>query len=245
MKKGTLVVVPARLDATRLPRKPLLNIHGFPMIYWVAHRIKLAGIVDYVVATDSIEIISVCAKYDIPAIMTSGRCRNGTERVAEVALLMPYEYYCNVQGDEPLLNCSNVLALIDNENKRDDVFYQAVCPYDTKKNNDYSVVKTVLLADGSLPFFTRADIPHSRNNKIGFIKYKLLGLYVYSRELLLMYSKLSAGPLEELEKVEQLRCTENGIPVIGIPVGESERSVDTPDDIVYMRAQKKEKFLLM
>ena len=136
MKKGTLVVVPARLESTRLPRKPLLNIHGFPMIYWVAHRIKLAGIVDYVVATDSIEIMTVCANYDIPAIMTSDRCKNGTERVAEVALLMPYEYYCNVQGDEPLLNCRNVLAVIGTENKRDDVFYQAICPYDTKKNND-------------------------------------------------------------------------------------------------------------
>lgn len=245
MKKGTLVVIPARLESIRLPRKPLLNIHGFPMIYWVAHRIKLAGILDYVVATDSIEIMTVCANYDIPAIITSDQCRNGTERVAEVALQMPYEYYCNVQGDEPLINWRNILAIIGIQNKREDVFYQAICPYETKKKNDHAVVKTVLLSNGSLPFFTRADIPFSRDNEIEFIRYKLLGLYMYSREFLKTFSKLSVGPLEALEKVEQLRCTENGIPIIGIPLEESERSVDNPNDIIYMQAQEKEKFLSM
>ena len=242
MKKGTLVVIPARLDSTRLPRKPLLDIHGFPMIYWVAHRIKLAGIVDYVVATDSNEILSVCAKYGIPALLTSGKCRNGTERVAEVASLMPYEFYCNVQGDEPLLNCSNVLALLGVKNKKNNVFYQAICSYGSEKINEYSVVKTVLLADGSLPFFTRADIPHSRDSERKFMRYKLLGLYLYSRDLLLRFSTLPIGPLEELEKVEQLRCTENGISVIGLAVVDSARSVDTPEDINFMRTQKYELF---
>jgi len=212
------------------------------MIYWVAHRIKLAGIVNYVVATDSKEIVTACAKYGIPAVMTSEKCMNGTERVAEVASLMPYEFYCNVQGDEPLLDCSNLLALMNVENKKNDVFYQTICPYDSENINEYSVVKTVLLDDGRLPFFSRADIPHSRDSEEKFMRYKLLGLYLYSRELLLRFSKLPAGPLEELEKVEQLRCIENGISVIGVSVVDSERSVDTPEDITFMRTQTYERF---
>lgn len=78
-------------------------------------------------ATNSEEIMDVCKKYDIPAILTSDKCINGTERVAEVAVLMPYEFYCNVQGDEPLLDCGNLLAIIDVKNKKKNVFYQAIC----------------------------------------------------------------------------------------------------------------------
>lgn len=245
MNKGTLVVIPARLQSTRLPRKPLLDIHGFPMIYWVAHRVKLAGILDYVVATDSEEIMDVCNKYNIPAILTSDQCVNGTERVAEVAEIMPYEFYCNVQGDEPLLDCNNLLTLISTKNKNRKVFYQAICAYESGETIDYSIVKTVQLSDGSLPYFSRANIPHSRDEEKNIIRYKLLGLYLYSRELLLRFSTTMPGPLEDFEKVEQLRCIENGIPVIGLLVNGSERSVDTHDDLRFMRAKKIELFLSM
>lgn len=244
MKKGILVVIPARLNSTRLPRKPLLDIHGFPMIYWVAHRVRLAGVVDYVVATDSDEIMNVCERYNIPAIKTSERCVNGTERVAEVATMMPYEYYCNVQGDEPLLDPSNLLAFLGVENRKEDVFYQAICPYESGHIKDYSVVKTVQLNDGNLPFFSRENIPYSRDGEEKIVRRKLLGLYLYSRKLLLHFSSIPAGPLESLEKVEQLRCIENKIDIKGILLNCSGESVDTPEDLRSMRGLKYERFLL-
>ncbi len=97
-------VIPARYQSSRLPGKPLKNIYGYPMIWWVYRQAKSVNRIDNVyVATDDKRIEDVCCHYNIPVIMTSKKHKNGTERLAEVAKEIPADYYVTIQGDEPLL----------------------------------------------------------------------------------------------------------------------------------------------
>jgi len=110
-----------------LPGKPLVDIHGKPMIYWVAKRVAASHIDKYCVATDDQRILDVCERYSIPCVMTSERCVNGTERVAEVAINSDADYFVNIQGDEPCINVeaiNNIIASV--EDLHEPKFIQAV-----------------------------------------------------------------------------------------------------------------------
>jgi CMP-2-keto-3-deoxyoctulosonic acid synthetase len=126
MTADILIVIPARLKSTRLPKMPLEKIHGYPMIYRVGKRIRDAKICDYEVATDSIQIRDVCKNYDINVVMTSDTCKNGSERVADVANNSRYKYYCNVQGDEPMIDVEGMREFIYEAISFKNSFVQAI-----------------------------------------------------------------------------------------------------------------------
>ena len=106
--KKIIGVIPARYQSSRLPGKPLKDIHGKPMIYWVAKRVEDSDLEEYYVATDDDRIFDACQEYLIPCIMTSKKCLNGTERVAEVATKVKADYYVNIQGDEPCIDINAI-----------------------------------------------------------------------------------------------------------------------------------------
>lgn len=234
MLADILIVIPARLKSTRLPNKPLEQIHGYPMIYWVGKRIRDAKICDYVVATDSIEIRDVCKNYDINVVMTSDTCKNGSERIAEVARNFRYKYYCNVQGDEPLIDVEGVRKFINEAISFKNTFVQAITSVQSIKN-DAAEVKVALDFQNRVRFLSRSAIPFDRNSS-GAVNFKCIGLYLYERDFILQYINISEGFLEEIECVEQLRCIENDLPIVAVKVSFDSISIDTLDDLKLARS---------
>jgi len=121
LDKKIIGVIPARYQSSRLPGKPLKDIHGKPMIYWVAKRVEASILTEYYVATDDDRIFDTCQKYSIPCIMTSSKCINGTERVAEVATKIKADYYVNIQGDEPCIEIDAINEFVNSLQKFDQV----------------------------------------------------------------------------------------------------------------------------
>jgi 3-deoxy-manno-octulosonate cytidylyltransferase (CMP-KDO synthetase) len=227
-----LGVIPARLGSTRLPRKVLREIAGKPMVEWVWRAAVASKHMDeVVVATDSAEVEEACRQRGIPVAMTSPECASGSDRVYEVSRQIAAEIYVNIQGDEPLLTPEHfapLLALFS----RPEVQVSTIsvpCPFDDIANPN--AVKVVTAADGRALYFSRSTIPFDRD-KIGFSGYrKHLGLYAYRKPALERFAALAPSPLEQIERLEQLRLLENGI---SIYVGEAEgdtMGVDTEDDL--------------
>lgn len=234
MLTDTLIVIPARLNSTRLPRKPLADINGFPMIYWVAKKVQAANICDYVVATDSLQIKEVCESYGLEVVMTSSKCRNGTERISEVATSSDYKYFVNVQGDEPLIDMEGVRAFVSQACEYSGMFVQAVTTTFGSKN-DISEVKVALDKTGRVRYLSRHPVPFHRESDRPTL-FKCIGLYFYERDVLDRFVNLPEGHLERLESVEQLRCIENDLPIMAVDVGFDSISVDTPQDLELVRS---------
>jgi len=203
-----------------------------------------------VVATDSPEVAEVCRAMGAPVELTSPDHPSGTDRVAEVASRQAYQdfdYIVNVQGDEPLLEESHLAAAI--ELVRDAGWQVGTCatPIMTEEaRNEASVVKVVRAGTGQALYFSRAAIPHKRDEKPSrdelehepFLRH--IGLYAYTRDALAEWVARSPSPLERLEMLEQLRPLEAGLRIGVAVVGAAERGVDTPADAVLMEAKLTE-----
>ena len=227
-----LGVIPARLGSTRLPRKVLREMAGKPMVEWVWRAAVASGQMDeVVVATDSGEVEQACRERGIPVAMTSPECASGSDRVYEVSRQIEAEIYVNIQGDEPLLTPGHFAPLLKLF-ARPEVQVSTIsvpCPADDVANPN--AVKVVTATDGRALYFSRSTIPFDRD-KAGFTGYrKHLGLYAYRKPALERFASLAPSPLEQIERLEQLRLLENGI---SIYVGEAEGDtigVDTEDDL--------------
>ena len=234
-------IIPARYASTRFPGKPLADILGKPMIQWVYERTAAAKSVDRViVATDDERIAEAVRRFGGEALMTRADHPTGTDRLAEVAAGIETELVVNVQGDEPLI----APRMID----------QAVAPFkrspgipmgtlktpirEVAEYLNPNVVKVVTDRQGFALYFSRAPIPHPRDlvwdleahlESVGAAKH--IGLYVYRRDFLLTYPKLPATPLENLEKLEQLRALEHGFRIRVVETELVSQGVDTPEDL--------------
>ena len=228
-----LAVIPARLGSTRLPRKPLREIAGEPMIGRVYRAVAESGVLspaDVLVATDSEEILSLCRARGWNAEMTSEHHRSGTERVHEIAQRYPADIYFNIQGDEPLTRAEHVrdlLALMQRPNVRIGTLKTAIGREDLGNPN---VVKVVTAADGRALYFSRAIIPYDRD-AVAPQYFKHLGLYAYDRESLDRFCSLPESSLEQAERLEQLRFLENGHTIYVAETQYDTVSVDTEDDL--------------
>jgi 3-deoxy-manno-octulosonate cytidylyltransferase (CMP-KDO synthetase) len=186
---------------------------------------------EVVVATDSAEVEEACRLRGIPVAMTSPECASGSDRVYEVSRRIEAEIYVNIQGDEPLLTPQHFAPLLKLFSRPEvDVSTISVpCPVDDFANPN--AVKVVTAADGCALYFSRSTIPYDRD-KISFTGYrKHLGLYAYRKHALEQFASLAPSPLEQIERLEQLRLLENGI---SIYVGQAEGDtigVDTEDDL--------------
>lgn len=234
-------VIPARLASTRLPRKPLADICGKPMIQWVWEAARRArGISEVVVATDNDEIAQVVRAFGGRAQMTRSDHRSGTDRVAEVARELDVDVLINVQGDEPLLPPTALEALVER-------FGPSTCPMGTLVHEETDPaelanparVKVVCRNDGRALYFSRSIIPFDRDRKGTGKYFKHLGIYAYRRDFLLQLATLPPSPLEELEQLEQLRVLENGHDILVVPVVYDGFGVDTPEDLEAMRQAVK------
>jgi 3-deoxy-manno-octulosonate cytidylyltransferase (CMP-KDO synthetase) len=238
-----LVVIPARLGSTRLPRKPLADIGGKPMIIRVAERAKQSLAQSVVVATDSQEIQAACDEHRIECLLTSENHPTGTDRIAEVAQLLKLPsnaLVVNVQGDEPLIppELINQVARTLAEHEQCAISTVAVPITDVAEINNPNVVKVVLNHSSEALYFSRAPIPFERdpqgNPKIEHLRH--LGIYAYRADFLQAYSRLEPAPPEQAEALEQLRALWNGYRIAVHTAPEAPPAgVDTPEDLERVR----------
>ena len=232
-----LGVIPARLGSTRLARKVLLPIAGRPMVEWVWRAAVGSGLMtEVLVATDSDEVAQACTAAGIPFAMTSPDCASGSDRVYEVSRQRAADIYVNIQGDEPLLTPDHfapMLALFS----RPEVQVATIsvpCPADDFANPN--AVKVVTAANGRALYFSRSTIPFDRD-RTGFSAYrKHLGLYAYRPQAIAAFAQLSPSPLEQIERLEQLRLLENGIDIYVAQAHGDTIGVDTIDDLNRVEA---------
>ncbi|MGQ9736590.1 MAG: 3-deoxy-manno-octulosonate cytidylyltransferase [Armatimonadota bacterium] len=231
-------IIPARLAAVRLPNKPLLDIAGKPMIWWVWHHAKQAKTLSEVmVATPDGQIAEVVRAFGGIAVLTSPRHRSGTERLAEVAQGLSAEIIVNVQGDEPLMPPENIDAvarpLIDDSSL---VMSSLMCPATEEEKDKPTAVKVVVDRAGNALYFSRSRIPYPRDPSAPAVVYKHLGIYAYRRDFLLRYAAMEPTPLEQMEMLEQLRVLENGYRIRMVCVEQTSIGVDTEEDLERVRA---------
>jgi len=237
-----LAVIPARLGSTRLPRKVLREIAGQPMIAWVYRAARACPLFDQIlIATDSDEVLSFCNAHNLPAVFTPEDCASGTDRVHAVAQAVPADICVNIQGDEPLLTPEHFPPLLELFRRPEvQVATLAVrCPAQEIANPN--AVKVVTASDDRALYFSRATIPHDRD-QAGFAGYrKHLGIYAYRKAALEQFAALPASWLEKVERLEQLRLLDNGINIYVAAAPSDTIGVDTEDDLLAAEAILRER----
>lgn len=231
-----LGVIPARYASTRLPGKPLLEVGGKTLVQWVYQQAERASHLDQViVAADDQKILDSVRSWNGMTIMTSKAHASGTDRVMEVAQKIKSNVYINLQCDEPLISPKTIdqVCACFKDVPRVQVATACVPIQNPTEVKDPHTVKVVTDFNGWALYFSRAPIPYSRGQKISFSKH--LGLYGYRRNFLLELPRLSPSPLEEVEKLEQLRFLENGIPIRVTTVKDDSIGVDTWEDLERVR----------
>lgn len=238
------IVIPARFASSRLPGKPLLEIHGRPMILRVVDQAKkVAGFDDLCVATDDERIAEVCRAEGIDVVLTHADHPSGTDRLSEVARIKGWaseDIVVNVQGDEPLLPAQLVQQVAQLLESQPESSMSTLCEpiHSLEEFKRDSIVKVVMSKYNQALYFSRATIPYDRDGAQQEIQslhpqaYRHLGLYAYRVNLLQEYVSWDMGVLEQLESLEQLRVLENGHR-IAIAVAEANLppGVDTQADL--------------
>ncbi|MBQ1495187.1 MAG: 3-deoxy-manno-octulosonate cytidylyltransferase [Acinetobacter sp.] len=238
------IVILARFASSRLPAKPLLLIHGRPMILRVVDQAKkVEGFDDLCVATDDERIAEICRAEGVDVVLTSPDHLSGTDRLSEVARLKGWaedDIIVNVQGDEPLLPAKLVKQvsqlLVDNPNCSMSTLCEPISVLDEFQRD--SIVKVVMSKHNEALYFSRATIPYDRDGakqkqqSMHSSAYRHLGLYAYRVKLLQEYVTWDQGVLEKLESLEQLRVLENGHRIaIAIAEANLPPGVDTQEDL--------------
>lgn len=228
-----LGVIPARLGSTRLPRKVLRDIAGRPMIQHVYERAKRATtLTDLLVATDSDEVIGVCRRLNIPAIMTASTHASGTDRVWEVAQGRAADVYVNIQGDEPLLSPEHIDGLVRPFVEQPETQVTTLCIEATPEEVASPTVNKVVIGQlRQALYFSKYGIPFDRDHR-GVTRYKHPGFYAYHRHALEMFHRWPPSPLEIAEGLEQLRFLEHGIPITVVETRTPTIGVDTEADLL-------------
>ena len=231
-----VAILPTRYGSSRLRGKPLLDLWGRPMLWWVYQQVRKSRKIEEVwVATDSPEIQAMCRERHMLCRMTSPQCPTSTQRVWEAAQSIPADVYVCVNGDEPLISPEVVEAVLPQKLSG---FYarNLMAPVRSPVELlDESNIKVVTDVTGRALCFSRSPIPHPKGS-LEVTYYKHLGVLAYCREALDFFAATPKGPLELVEDVNELRFVEHGKPLEMVPVEGESLSVDTPNDLERVRA---------
>jgi 3-deoxy-manno-octulosonate cytidylyltransferase (CMP-KDO synthetase) len=234
----TAIVIPARYASTRLPAKALLRETGKYLVQHVYEQAaRVRGVESVLVATDDSRIQAAVESFGGRAVMTRKDHPSGTDRIAEVARSLDVDVVVNVQGDEPLIDpqALELLAGLLRDDTTAEMATLAVPIHSEDVYRDPNCVKVVRGEGGRALYFSRSPIPYVRDGSPDFARQPPtflhhLGLYAYRRAALLAFSGLAPHPLEQLEKLEQLRALGHGWTIrVGV-VAHAGRGVDTPTD---------------
>lgn len=228
-----LIVIPARMAATRLPGKPLADIAGKPMIVRMVEIAQATGLGPVVVAAGDPEIVAAVEAAGGRAVLTDPALPSGTDRVhaALRALGGDFDTIVNLQGDMPTIDPALVVQAARELRDGADIA-TLVSPSDDPGDRDNpNVVKAIVAADGRALYFTRAPAPSGEGPV-----WRHVGIYVYARAALERFVRASPSPLELREKLEQLRALEMGMTIRAGVVADFPKGVDSPPDLELARA---------
>lgn len=245
----TLAVIPARLGASRLPRKPLRLLAGLPLVVRVWQRVESLQIADRcVIATDSDEVADAVRPHGAEAFLTSANHPSGTDRVAEVASrreFRDFDAIVNVQGDEPFVSESALRGAVRQVTSGSFPLGTAAARGSEEILDEPNVVKVVAADDGRAMYFSRAAIPFLRDAAEAPLRgtrvWQHIGVYAYARDALARWVSLPPHPLERIERLEQLRPLAAGL-AMGVALVDEPPTVgvDTLDDLVRANANWKD-----
>lgn len=229
--------IPARYASSRFPGKPLVDIHGKPMIWWVYQQaLKVEDIDEVFIATDDERIYSVCRQLEMKAVMTSDSHPTGTDRVGEAARKIEADLYFNIQGDEPLITPETIKCAVKPFYNNKNIAVTNLMTEIKRMTDliDSTVPKVVVNANKEAVYFSRLPIPYPKNTS-GLKYYKQVCVYGFTPESLKTFCEKSKGPAERAEDIELLRFIENGISVQMVEVEQDTVAVDTPSDLELVR----------
>jgi len=230
-----MIIIPARLASSRFPQKVLADIGGLPMVVRTAKRVSHLDKV--VVAADDELIISTCKKYGIKAMLTSTTHKSGTDRISECANILNLdenELIINVQADEPFIEPEVVQKVIQRLKKLQqsgEKFIMASCynSINSEAAQDPNLVKVVLDDEDNAIYFSRSPIPYNRSGEAQYFGH--IGIYGFSRKSLHDFCDLDDAPIEDIEKLEQLRAIYHQKKISMVKVASTGFGIDTKEDL--------------
>lgn len=235
----TIAIIPARYNSSRFPGKPLADILGKPMIWWVYNQVKkVEELSDVYVATDDVRISEACESYGINYVMTSDQHGTSTERLYEVATKIKADFYVCVNGDEPLIEPDVIRAIIpksatDMSDKYivKNLMTQITNPVEVVDNTN---IKVVTDNEGYAMYMSRSPIPFPKSS-MNYKYYKHLGVLLYNYNTLEFFATTPKNKIEQIEDINELRFIEHGIKLEMIEVYANTLSVDTEKDLEKVR----------
>lgn len=230
----TVGIIPARYSSTRLPGKPLIDICGIPMILHTFYRARESLLLDrLLVATDDLRIFDLVREEGGEAMMTSKNHQNGSERLCEVSKSIKADYYVLINGDEALLNPNHIdqsiSYIIQNPQIETLILYNKFY-----KRHSPSDFKLVLSQKNRVLYISRSDIPSEFRENVDFL-YKAYHIMTFSKASLDRYASLKQSRCDRAESHELLRLLENDYDIYGLEVESAAISVDTLDDLEFVK----------
>lgn len=230
-----MIIIPARLASTRFPQKVLADIGGLPMVVRTAKRV--AHLDRVVVAADDELIVSTCKEHGIEAMLTSTTHKSGTDRINECANILDVkddELIINVQADEPFIEPEVVESLISRLKSlqdRDEPFIMGSCfnAINAESAEDPNLVKVVLDSQDNAIYFSRSKIPYNQGGGAKYFGH--IGIYGFSKKSLKEFCNLNDAPIEDIEKLEQLRAIYHQKKISMVKVASTGFGIDTKEDL--------------
>lgn len=237
-----VAVIPARYGSSRFPGKPLVDLCGKPMIWWVCQQLKKVNNVDdTVVATDDERIVDVCLLYGMNVMLTSKDHNTPTSRLYEVSTRMEGDKFVFVGGDEPMINPQSIEQVVAVAREEDSFAVNAMTKIKTSPEViDFTNIKVVVNTDNMLLYTSRSPLPFPKGG-LDFDYMKFVGIGVFSREALAFYNETPKSDIERIEECDLLRFIERGKPVKMVYVESNNVSIDTPKDLDLARVIMQER----
>lgn len=230
-------VIPARYQSSRFPGKPLADICGKPMIWWVYNQVsQVKEFSEIYVATDDERIVACCEEYGMKYVMTRKDTPNHIHRIWEVTEMIEADYYISINGDEPLISPDNIRQAFPSKVISDRPFFQSVYRemHDPAEVMDIANVKIVLNKEGVCMYQSRYPIPCPKGSLL-FTYKKAIGIECFNKKALDIFAHTPMGVMEKIEDIDHLRFLENGIPIYYKQIDSESLSVDTKNDLEKVR----------
>ncbi len=230
-------VIPARYKSSRFPGKPLTDICGRPMIYWVYQQAKkVKEFYEVYVATDDERIREICEAHDMKVIMTSDQHQTGSDRVAEVAQKVEGDLFVNVQGDEPVIDPEMIRQVISLFTEDESVYFGSLKKEitDPEEIRASSTVKVVTDDNGDAMYFSRSVIPSNlKDGRLARV-FRHVGIYAYKKDFLLKFAAMEQTELELGEGIEPLRAMQRGYKIRLKETEYTSIGVDLPEHVAQV-----------
>lgn len=225
-----MIIIPARMASNRFPNKILANINGYPMVIATAKRVQNLDRV--LIATDSKEVLNIAKDYGFDAIMTGEHHQSGTDRINEAALNLDIsddEVIVNVQADEPFIEPEVVQSVIERVKQGNCFMASCYKLIDKIAANDPNHVKVITDINENAIYFSRSKIPYDREEHLAYFGH--IGIYGFTKKSLEEFCQLEPAPLENIEKLEQLRAIYHGKKIAMVKVVSNSFGIDTKEDL--------------